>query len=258
MKNRKSNAIGQLARGALVLLAFSALLRADSSIRVNAGGPAYTDALGNIWAADNGFTGGGTFSTGSPIANTADKTLYQSEHFGDSGGLEYITPAANGQYTVTLKFAEIYFTSVGQRVFNIVINGNTVQTNFDPFAAAGGANTAVDKTYPVTVTTGVIDIKLVAVVQNPKISAIEIDPAPSATASVPNFADEETPAGVTNGSNAAFSLAHTPNPATSLILVRNGLVMKQVMDYTVSGSTVTFGGAAIPQSGDTIQAFYRY
>jgi hypothetical protein len=258
MKNRKNNVIEQLARGALVLLAFSALLRADSSIRVNAGGPAYTDALGNIWAADSGFTGGATFSTASPIANTADKALYQSEHFGDSGGLEYITAVPNGQYTVTLKFAEVYFTSVGQRVFNIVINGNTVQTNFDPFAAAGGANTAVDETYPVTVTTGAIDIKLVAVAQNPKISAIEIDPARSATASVPNFADEETPAGATNGSNAAFSLAHTPSPAASLILVRNGLVMKAGMDFALSGNTVTFGGAAVPQSGDTIQAFYRY
>jgi hypothetical protein len=254
MKNRKSNAIGQLARGALVLLAFSALLRADSSIRVNGGGPAYTDSLGNIWAADNGFTGGGTYSTISSIASTPDKTLYQSERFGDSSGLEYITPVANGKYTVTLKFAEIYFTSAGQRVFNIVINGSTVQTNFDPFAAAGGANTAVDETYPVTVTAGAIDIKLVTVVQNPKISAIEIDPA----SNIPNFADEETPVGATNGSNAVFSLAHTPNPAASLILIRNGLVMKQGMDYTVSGSTVTFSGAAIPQSGDTIQVFYRY
>jgi hypothetical protein len=258
MNIRKSDAIQQLARGALVLLAFSALLRADSSIRVNAGGPAYTDSLGNIWAADNGFTGGGAFSTTTSIANTTEKTLYQSERFGDSGGLEYVTPVANGQYTVTLKFAEIYFTSAGQRVFNIVINGDIVQNNFDPFAAAGGANTAVDESYPITVTTGAIDIKLVAVAQNPKISAIEIDPAHSEAASVPNFADEETPAGATNGSNAAFSLAHTPNPAASLIMIRNGLVMKQGMDYTVSSNTVTFGASAIPQSGDTIQAFYRY
>src|SRR5262249_16906030 len=32
-------------------------------IRVNAGGPAYTDTLGQVWAADTGFSGGSTAST---------------------------------------------------------------------------------------------------------------------------------------------------------------------------------------------------
>ena len=73
-----------------------------------------------------------------------------------------------------LKFAEIYFGGAGQRVFNIVINGTTVQPNFDVVAAAGGPFIAIDKTYPVNVTAGQITISLVSVVENPKISAIEI------------------------------------------------------------------------------------
>src|SRR6185295_19519699 len=48
------------------------------------------------------------------------------------------------------------------------------QSNFDPFSAAGGSNRAIDKSFSVTVTNGQIDLQLVALVSNPKISAIEI------------------------------------------------------------------------------------
>jgi hypothetical protein len=260
MKTKMIDVIRRTARGALFLLVCSALLRASGSIRVNAGGPAYTDSTGNLWSADSGFTGGGTYSTGSAIAKTADPTLYQTEHFSSNGTLEYSTTLANGQYSVVLKFAEIYFSAPGQRVFNIVINGVTVETNFDPFAAAGGINTAIDKTYTVNVTGGAIDIRFVSVVQNPKVSAIEIDPVVNTTTSTggPSFADQETPGGAINGVNSSFTLAHTPNPATSLLLIRNGLVLKQGSDYSITGSAITFLSATLPQSGDTLQAFYRY
>jgi hypothetical protein len=260
MKTKLTDVIQRIARGALFLLACSALLRAQGSIRVNAGGPAYTDSQGNLWAADNGFTAGGSYSTNATISNTTSPTLYQTEHYSNNGLLEYTTTVPNGQYSVVLKFAEIYFTAAGQRVFNIIINGTTVATNFDPFAAAGGENIAVDNTYPVTVTGGAIDIRFVAVVQNPKVSAIEIDPVPTTTSTQtgPSFADEETPAGAINGVNTAFSLAHTPNPAASLLLVLNGLVLKQGLDYSLSGAAITFSSAALPQQGDTLLAFYRY
>src|SRR5579883_798732 len=260
MKTKTTDVIRRMARGALFVLACSALLRADGSIRVNAGGSAYTDSAGNLWAADNGFTAGGSYSTSASIANTSDPTLYRSEHF-NNGTLEYTTTLANGQYSVTLKFAEIYFTAAGQRVFNIIINGATVESNFDPFAAAGGSNKAVDKTYSITVTGGAIDIRFVPVVQNPKVSAIEIDPVPASnqsSSSGPSFSDGETPAGAINGVNTGFSLAHTPNPAASLLLIRNGLVLKQGSDYSLSGSAITFAAAALPQTGDTLLAFYRY
>jgi len=251
-----------MARGALFLLACSALLRADGSIRVNAGGGAYTDSKGNLWLADSsliGFIGGGSFSTSSPIAKTSDPTLYRTEHFGN-GTLEFTTAIPNGDYSVILKFAEIYFTGVGQRVFKIIINGVLVENNFDPFAAAGGINIAVDKTYPVTVTAGTIDIRFLPVIQNPKVSAIEIDPVPATPTppSGPFFADEETPTGTIDGVNTGFSLAHTPNPANSLLLIRNGLVLKQGSDYSVSGSAVTFSTQTLPQAGDTLLAFYRF
>ncbi len=117
--------------------------------------------------------------------------------------MHYTFQVPNGGYTVNLKFAEIYFTSAGQRVFNIQINGQTVQSRFDPFVAAGGANLAVDRSFPITVINGQVDIQLISVISNPKISAIEIlgsgssNPPPAFTpirvnAGGPAFTDQGT------------------------------------------------------------------
>jgi hypothetical protein len=72
-----------------------------------------------------------------------------------------------------------------------------------------------------------------------------------------NFTDAENPAGVVDGSNAAFQLANSPNPATSLALFRNGLVLSNSTDFTVAGSTITFQPGSVPQPGDVLQASYR-
>ncbi len=73
-----------------------------------------------------------------------------------------------------------------------------------------------------------------------------------------SFADAEVPAGTVNGSNAVFTLTSAPSPAGSLELYRNGLLMRQGTDYQISGSTVTFFLASIPQSGDLLVASYRF
>ena len=145
-------------------------------IRVNAGGPAYTDLAGNVWSADADYVNGLTFGTSAWISSTAEPTLYQTERF-NTGVLEYKFKAPNGNYNVVLKFAEIYFSSTGQRVFNIIINGTQVESKFDIFAVAGGSGTAVDKTYTVAVQNGTIDIQLTPVANNPKVSGIQITAA---------------------------------------------------------------------------------
>ena len=74
-----------------------------------------------------------------------------------------------------------------------------------------------------------------------------------------NYADGETPAGALDGNNAVFTLAHTPNPAASLALYRNGQLDKAGVDFTLNGPTVTFLAGAIPQPGDLLVAQqYRY
>jgi hypothetical protein len=143
-------------------------------IQVNAGGGAYTDSLGQAWLADTGYQQGGSSSTTASITGTSDPTLYQTEHYSTTGSLTYQFSVPNGTYTAKLKFAEIYYTSAGQRVFDIAINGTTVQSHLDLFSAAGGGNKAYDLSWPVTVSGGRVTVTLTAVTGYPKINAIEI------------------------------------------------------------------------------------
>jgi hypothetical protein len=73
----------------------------------------------------------------------------------------------------------------------------------------------------------------------------------------PQFVDLEVPGGVIDGVNATFTLVNAPNPTTSLVLFRNGVVQQPSLDYTLNGSTVQFMAGAIPQPGDTLTAWYR-
>jgi hypothetical protein len=150
---------------------------------VNAGGAAFTDGSGNFWAADNGFTGGSSYVTTNGIANTTSQALYQSVHFGSS--FSYAFPVANGSYVVKLKFAEVYYSSAGQRVFNVAINGSPVLSNFDIVAQAGGTLKAFDQSFPVGVGNGQISIQFTSGAADvPLISAIEITPPDPNTVSI--------------------------------------------------------------------------
>jgi hypothetical protein len=71
------------------------------------------------------------------------------------------------------------------------------------------------------------------------------------------FVDAEVPSGAINGSNTSFTLANIPAPATSLELFRNGLLLQQGNDYTISTNTVTFLSSAVPQTSDILLASYR-
>lgn len=68
------------------------------------------------------------------------------------------------------------------------------------------------------------------------------------------YAYDETP----SGSGSSFTLAHTPSPATSLILTKNGQVLAPGgIDYTLSGGTITLVVALI--GGDILLAIqYLY
>ena len=72
-----------------------------------------------------------------------------------------------------------------------------------------------------------------------------------------NFADNETPAGTITGANAEFTLAHTPDPAGSLLVFLNGAFQTAGgEDYTLAGSTITFVSA--PLTNSILRVFYRY
>ena len=75
-----------------------------------------------------------------------------------------------------MHFAEIYFTTAGQRRFNINIeNGQFVRNNFDIIQTFGANNTAyVLRADNLNITDGTINITFTSVVNNAKISGIAI------------------------------------------------------------------------------------
>lgn len=120
------------------------------------------------------FSGGSTAATTKTIAGTSDPELYQSERY--AANFSYAIPASTGKYMVTLHFAEIYFTSTGSRVFNVLAEGTKVLNNFDIVATAGSF-AAYKYSFPVSVNDGTINLDFQGVVQNAKVSAIEVLPA---------------------------------------------------------------------------------
>ena len=142
------------------------------TIRINVGGDAFTDNSGHIWAADKHFKGGQTYSTTAGIGQTADDTLFQSERF--QKNLAYAIPVENGDYRINLHFDENYFDAAGQRVFDVSAEGVLKLDDFDIYAAAGGKNQAVQKSFQVKVTDGSLNLDLNASVNNAKLSGIEV------------------------------------------------------------------------------------
>jgi len=142
---------------------------------INAGGPAYTNIMyGTNYQADAFYSGGIAASVpGATITGTTDPTLYLTERYGKT--FSYNIPAPNGTYTVILQFAEIYWNQPGQRKFNVFVQGNEVITGLDIIASAGGKDIAYDVPIPnVNVTNGMLNISFTTVVDNAKVSAIEI------------------------------------------------------------------------------------
>src|SRR5262249_39397877 len=131
-------------------ISVTALTGPTTVYQINSGGPAVTP-----FAADSFFSAGQTASTTatidtSAITNPAPMAVYQTERWGGDANFNPVpfsytfpnlTPGAS--YTVRLHFAEIYWTMVGQREFNVAINGVQVLANFDIIAAAGAANKAI-------------------------------------------------------------------------------------------------------------------
>jgi hypothetical protein len=147
-------------------------------IRVAAGQTsAVTDGQGQSWSPDTSYTGGAAYVEPTPvsIANTNSPALYNGQRYGNPT-FSYAFTVPNGTYTVTLKFAELFVnvTGPGQRLFDVVLDGTTVESAFDIYATSGGMNKAVDRSYPVAVSSGQIKIDFNQGTGNPKVDAIQI------------------------------------------------------------------------------------
>lgn len=156
-------------------------------VRINSGGPAVTHD-GKQFDADQYFVGGTLYS------NTAAQIseLYHTERSGTARTFDYDIPLTNGDYDISLHFADIYWGAtgggvggIGKRIFDVSIEGNNVLDNYDIYAEVGGETPSI-KNYTVTVSDGELNLNfssLAAVggVDQAKVSAIEVVPAGSGT-----------------------------------------------------------------------------
>lgn len=147
--------------------------------RVNAGGATFTDGGGQVWAADKKFaTGSWGYSTGTAksatvaVAGTEDDFLYQK--YREIAG-EYKFTVPNGVYEVTLKCAEFTVTTTTGRLMAVKLEDALVDT-FSTYALVG-SKAALDKTYTVTVSDGLLNIALAkgsGARSSPAVSAIVV------------------------------------------------------------------------------------
>ena len=196
--------------------------------RVNAGGDAYVDAQGQVWAADRrydsrqaptwGHAAVGSFeSSAVVVGGTIDTLLYQAWSEGDR--MQYLFDAPNGTYQVILRFAEFVATQPAQRVMRISLEDVEVESHFDVYALAGVAQ-ALDRVYTTTVADGQVKVMFEATdnsALDPMVAAVAVKlvgppstatptptPTPTVTASAqpPTGTPTPQPAAYTQRANA--------------------------------------------------------
>lgn len=155
------------------------LKAAPEPIRINCGeGSAFTDAHGNRWVQDYGFSKDTMQNhLDVPISGTTPdmQPLYQSSRYryaGDPFGYSFDLP--NGRYSVTLKFADYGHNETGNYVFDVKLNDKKVLSHFDPDKERG-PHWANDKTFETTVTTQKLRIEFLAEQGSALINGIEIN-----------------------------------------------------------------------------------
>jgi beta-galactosidase len=92
----------------------------------------------------------------------------------EGSSFSYSIPVANGTYNVTLGFLEPTATAAGVRVFNVSANGTAQISDLDVFQAAGGRNTAIARSFPVTVTNGELRLDFAGVTGKAIVSNIAV------------------------------------------------------------------------------------
>lgn len=158
----------------------------SNAIRVNPGSLSFsfTDSQRRIWSADYGFSGSsyiyGIWGTAISGTTTDMYPLYTSSRFSRTNqSFAYNFKVPNGTYRVTLKFAEYRPTSAYlPYLCDIKLNGTVVLSDFNPVSVVG-LRAALDKSFSVTVTNGVMQVDFIgkSAANGGVVNGIEILPA---------------------------------------------------------------------------------
>jgi beta-galactosidase len=137
---------------------------------------------GELFGSDNFFIGGkGDWLVSKALSAPMDRTpargtdgpqLFKNFR---RGAFSYFVPLDNGSYTVTLGFLEPdRDKQVGERIFDVAVNGETKFHNFDVLKTAGAYRTAVTKTFTTEVTNGYVKLDFTPSIGEAVVSNIRI------------------------------------------------------------------------------------
>lgn len=141
-------------------------------VAIDSGATSATTFEGVTFIADKYYSGGSPSSTTDTIAGVADGAIYKTERYGD---FKYEIPVtANGSYTVTLHFAEIFLNSAGLRNFSVSIEGTTRISNLDLYAEAGHDGALSRTIENIQVNDKKLTIEMIADVENPTLAALAV------------------------------------------------------------------------------------
>jgi uncharacterized repeat protein (TIGR02059 family) len=122
---------------------------------------------------NTGVNYGSTFSTTESIQADSDAEIYKTERY--HLFLAYALPVEKDRnFRLTLKFAEIYWSTQGSRKFDVFVEGQKFLSDYDIFVEAGGKNIAVDTAIYITSSDTLISIEFTTSIDNAAIKGIEI------------------------------------------------------------------------------------
>ena len=157
------------------LFSYFESLAIERSIRINAGGDTVKIG-GTTYQEDLPYKPGGYGYISGKVAvfenKQQDATLQSCRY----ENVAYRFDCNNGDYDVSLTFAENWLNQPGKRVFSILLNGQVVLADLD-IAKEVGFGQPLKKTFRVTATQGRLDLTTTSKINYALISTIEINAA---------------------------------------------------------------------------------
>jgi hypothetical protein len=147
---------------------------------VNAGGSDYEDRDSVLWSADQpyesgawGYTGGSAAVSSQDVSGTDDDTLYQHYRVDPS---EYRFDLENGDYRLTLHFAEFETDKLNRRMMQVVAEDTVLESSLSVVGEVG-QYAALERRYPVRVADGQLNVhfSMSGGKLPPVVSAIQVD-----------------------------------------------------------------------------------
>ncbi|MBK7228572.1 MAG: family 16 glycosylhydrolase [Ignavibacteriales bacterium] len=211
-------------------------------LKINCGGDSVLDFSSDqnwYYQTEYGYMDGDESAfVGQPFGGTDEDEVYQTEKY---GMVTYRTRVPNGLYKVKLMFAENYFTSSGNRIFDVSIEQNKVLTNLDIYSLVGKNNAYEAEFDGINIQDGILDIYFAAKVNNAVISGIVITPDPNSVNENPDI------------NKMDFRLEQNyPNPFNGMTKIDYSLSMPDNVSlqvYDILGEQIIFKDLGFHEAG---------